>query len=441
MSAASRGSPALWARLALLALLGSVLVPLVAAGLTSLLWPLIGVAGLALAAAGLWLALAHTGIVRAVGTLLSVAVPLAVLALFAANGVLWAVVVSLGLWALAVAAARTAVTPGGAAAPAGREHRTEAPRRPWIVMNPLSGGGKVARFHLVERARAAGAEVVLLDPARRQDVAELARRAVDDGADLLGAAGGDGTQALVAEVAAAHDMPFLVVPAGTRNHFALDLGLDRDDPAAALDALTDGVELRVDLGFAAGRVFVNNASFGTYASVVADPAYRNRKLRTALQTLPELLGGDEAPGLEMRAGDTRLRGLQAVLVSNNPYRRAGDTARPGRRERLDSGRLGVLCVGVHSAAQAARTVRGARSPDLRRLTAREVVVQADGRTVPAGIDGEHVLLTAPVLCRIAPGALRIRVPRHRPGTPANRPPADWPRVLRLALGTGGGQRD
>ncbi|MEU2778258.1 diacylglycerol kinase family protein, partial [Streptomyces sp. NPDC007162] len=342
----------------------------------------------------------------------------------------------------------------------------------WVVMNPRSGGGKVARFGLAEKARAAGARVVLLDPAHHQDVAELARRALAEGADLLAVAGGDGTQALVAEVAARHDVPFVVIPAGTRNHFALDLGLDRDDPAAALEAFTDALELRVDLGYAAGRVFVNNASFGTYAAVVGDPGYRDAKLRTVLQMLPALLTGPDAPRLRMRAGRRRAGGLQAVLVSNNPYRRLADPARPGLRESLDSGRLGVLGVCVDSSAGAARLLAGGRrSPAVTRLTTRKVVVDTDtdaspgpdpgtgtdagpgsgsgadggadaftgtgalgrGGTVPAGIDGESVVLPAPVVCRIFPGALRVRVPRHRPGAPPNRPPADWRRVLRLAL--------
>jgi diacylglycerol kinase family enzyme len=299
-------------------------------------------------------------------------------------------------------------------------------------MNPRSGGGKVDRYHLADKAGAAGARVVLLG-AGHQDVAELARQAVSEGADLLGVAGGDGTQALVAEVAARHHLPFVVIPAGTRNHFALDLGLDRDDPAASLDALTDGVELRVDLGFAADRVFVNNASFGTYAAVVSDPAYRDDKVRTALQTLPGLLTGTDAPRLRVSSAGVHVEGLQALLVSNNPYRRAVDSPHPGRRERLDLGRLGVLGVHVESTAQAARMVRGARSPNLTRFTAEEVVVEADTDTIPAGIDGEHVLLPAPVVCRIMPGALRVHVPRHRPGVPVSRPAADWPRVVRLAL--------
>ncbi|MER5448153.1 diacylglycerol kinase family protein [Streptomyces sp. NPDC002764] len=417
------------ARVALLALLGSVLVPLVFAGLRSVLWLLVGMAGLALAAVGVWWTLAHTGALRVLGVLLSVTAPLTVLALYAASGMLGPACLSLALWALAVMAAHTALAPSHGAR---KPEPAAVPRRPWIVMNPRSGGGKVGRFQLVDKARAAGAEVVLLDAG--QDVVDLARRAVAEGADLLAVAGGDGTQALVAEVAARHDVPFAVIPAGTRNHFALDLGLDREDPAAALEALTDGVEIRVDLGFAADRVFVNNASFGTYASVVADPAYRDAKVHTALQTLPGLLAGKDAATLRMRADAARADGLQALLVSNNPYRRAVDSAHPGRRQRLDSGRLGVLCVRVDNTVQAARLVRGPRSGSVMRLDAEEVVVEADSDTVAVGIDGEYVTLPSPVVCRSSPAALRVVVPRHRPGVPTAAGPADWPRVTRLALG-------
>nr|WP_240503312.1 diacylglycerol kinase family protein [Streptomyces prasinopilosus] len=414
----------------MLALLGSILVPLVAAGLRSVLWVPVGVAGLALVAVGVWWALSHTGVLRVLGAFLSVAAPVAVLALYAASGVLGPALASLALWALAVTAARTALAPDR---PASEQAVTEAPRAPWVLMNPRSGGGKVGRFRLAEKARAAGCRVVLLDTG--QDVSELARRAVAEGADLLAVAGGDGTQALVAEVASRHDLPFVVIPAGTRNHFALDLGLDRDDPAAALRALTDGVELRVDLGYAADRVFVNNASFGTYASVVTDPAYRDAKARTALRTLPGLLTGEAAPELRMRAGGTRVDGLQALLVGNNPYGRAVDAARPGRRERLDSGLLGLVGVRVGTAAEAARLVRGPRSSGgLVRLNAEEVVVEAGTDTLPVGIDGEHVVLPSPVVCRSAPGALRVRVPRRRPHTLRGGAAADWPRVARAALG-------
>ncbi|CAD55511.1 diacylglycerol kinase-like protein [Streptomyces coelicolor] len=283
------GHSAARAHVTLLLLLGTVLAPLVAAGLRSVLWALFGSAGLALAAIGVWWALAHSGVVRVAAAILSVATPVAVLALYATAGLLGPALLSLGLLILAVIAARWALAP----APTTGEQVAEAPHHPWVLVNRLSGGGKVDRFALVDKARNAGCRVRELD--RDQDVTTLARQAVADGADLLGAAGGDGTQALVADVAARHHVPFAVIPAGTRHHFALDLGLDRDDPVAALEALTGGVELRVDLGYAADRVFVNNASFDTYAFVVDDPAYRGAKTRTILQNLPGLLTGEAAP--------------------------------------------------------------------------------------------------------------------------------------------------
>ncbi len=287
-------------------------------------------------------------------------------------------------------------------------------------MNPRSGGGKVGRFRLREKAERLGARVVLLEPGQQTDVTGLARRAVADGADLLGAAGGDGTQALVAAVAAEHDIPFLVISAGTRNHFALDLGLDRGNPAACLDALTDGVELRVDLGFAGDQPFVNNASFGAYAAIVQSPAYRDDKIGTSLEMLPDLLTGQQGPRLVARTGDHTLTAPQAVLVSNNPYR-TGDPFGLGRRERLDSGTLGVLGVKVEGAISAAALLLYPDPAGLTVLTAPEVVIEADRHEIEAGVDGEAMVLPAPVRCRIAPGALRVRVPRKRPGSPPAHP--------------------
>ncbi|WP_030984889.1 diacylglycerol/lipid kinase family protein [Streptomyces sp. NRRL S-1813] len=431
------------ARLALAAGTAALLVLLVFAGLRGLVLVAVGLAGLAVTAAGLWWVLAHIGVVRVLGLLLAVCAPVAVLLLYALAGLLWVVLVSLALWTLAVVTGRTALAQDTGPAPP-YERPVAPPKRPFLIMNPRSGGGKVEKFRLADKARALGAEVVVLDPARPQDVAELARRAVDDGADLLGVAGGDGTQALVAGVAAAHGVPFVVICAGTRNHFAMDLGLDRADPSACLQALTDGVELRVDLGFidvgeampqGRGRVFVNNASFGAYATVVQSPAYRDDKARTILQLLPDLLTHHSGPRLKVHADAVTVDEPQAVLVSNNPYR-VGDPAGLGLRERLDSGVLGVLGVKVDNAVQAASMLRGRRGPGLTSTAAREVIVDADAPVIPAGVDGEALTVPAPVRCWIAPGALRVRLPRHRPGVPRSKPPMNWRRVRRLALTVG-----
>jgi diacylglycerol kinase family enzyme len=306
-----------------------------------------------------------------------------------------------------------------------------APRRPFLIVNPRSGGGKASRFRIAERARALGAQVLLLDPSRPQDLAAVARRAVDDGADLLGVAGGDGTQALVAGVAAESGLPFVVIPAGTRNHFAMDLGLDREDPSAALEALTDGVELRVDLGFAGERVFVNNVSFGAYAALVQDPAYREDKIGTTVRILPEFLARHEGPELVVRAGLLTVDRPDAVLVSNNPYR-DDDPAGLGRRAQLDSGLLGVLAARAETPAETAARLRSGQPHGLTHLaTPDDVVVHADVPLVPVGLDGEAVTLPVPVRCRISPQMLRVRVPRHRPAAaPAGRQPG-WGTIRRV----------
>ena len=428
------------ARLALTAAAAAVLVPPVAAGLRqSLALVLVGLAGLALTAAGAWWALTNKGLVRWLAAALAVLAPLVVLVLYTSRGLLWVVLVALGLLVVAVAAGRAALR-RDAIPERMREHEVPPPSRPFLIMNPRSGGGKVTRFGLKDRAEALGATVALLEGPGTVDVAELARRAVADGADLLGVAGGDGTQALVAGIAAEHNLPLLVISAGTRNHFALDLGLDREDPSRCLDALQDGVELRIDLGVIAGRPFVNNASFGAYAAVVQSPAYRDDKRGTTLDQLPGLLAGQSGPRLVARAENVTVEGPQAVLVSNNQYG-MGDIAGLGRRARLDRGTLGLFAVTVTSAVQAAGLVRGTLSRGLTRLAGREVVVDADTAQIPVGVDGEALVLDTPVRCTVQPAALRVRVPRERPGVPDPKPIMDWNRLWRMALtapGTGRG---
>jgi diacylglycerol kinase family enzyme len=420
------------ARLALVTAAAAVLMPPLVAGFRqSVALVLVGLAGLALTAAAVWWALAHKGLVRALAVALAVATPLTVLVLYTSARLTWVVLLALGLLALAVAAGRAALR-RDAIPERLPEYDVPTPRRPYLIMNPRSGGGKVTRFGLKDKAEALGAEVAVLEGPGTVDVGELARRAVADGADLLGVAGGDGTQALVAGIAAEHGIPLLVISAGTRNHFALDLGLDREDPSHCLDALRDGVELHVDLGFIADRPFVNNASFGAYAAVVQSPAYRDDKARTTTDMLPRLLAGHQGPRLTARAGNVTIEGPQAVLVSNNVYG-MGDIAGLGRRARLDRATLGIFAITVNSAVQAAGLLAGTHSRGLTRLAAPQVVVGADASQIPVGVDGEALLLDTPVRCTVQPAALRVRVPRNRPGVPDPKPIMDWKRLWRIGL--------
>lgn len=421
------------ARLALLCVLAAVVAVLVDVDGRGLLVLLFGLVGLVLAVVGVWWVLAHRGVVRWAGFLLAVAAPVLVLVFYTRWG-LWPVAVgSLVLCGAALGCARSAVRQ--ASGPDGmRAIARPAARHPVLIMNPKSGGGKVDRFGLVEKAERLGARVILMDVSVEIDVAALAHRAVATGADLLGVAGGDGTQAEVAAVAAEHDVPFLVVSAGTRNHFAMDLGLDRADPTRCLDALTDGEEVLVDLGMVAGRAFVNTVSFGAYAQIVQEPAYRDAKAGTALDELPDLLVGSDADGVDVRADAVRLEAQQAVLVSNNPYDSSGLRGM-GRRSRLDRGALGVRGVRVVTAAGAVGvTLRGSQAAGLTVLEARQVIVDADSSTIPVAVDGEALRLPTPVVCSVRPGALRVRVPTSRPGIPVADAPLDWRRVIALALG-------
>ena len=419
------------ARLAFVAAAGSVLV-LFSGGRGSLVVLAVGVLGLALVLAGAWWFLSTRGVLRWLAAGLVVAAAVGIVVFYIAEDRLLDIVVALVLAAVASSAGRAA-TSSSRHSTGMPERSASPPSHPYLIMNPRSGGGKVGRFELDTKATALGADVALLAGPERLDVAVLARTAAADGADLLGVAGGDGTQALVAGVAAELGLPFLVLSAGTRNHFALDLGLDREHPDAGLDALADGVELQIDLGLIGDRTFVNNVSFGAYADIVQSPAYRDDKRGTTLQLLPDILAGHRGARLSVRVDDeVTIDGPQALLVSNNPYG-MGDLAGLGRRARLDTGRLGVVAITVDSAAMAAGLLSGSRAKGVRSLVAHEVVVDSDDPEIPVGIDGEAVLMPTPVRVTIRPLALRVRVPRTRPGVPAERPPVDRALLRRQAL--------
>lgn len=437
MSASARR--AWWARLALvLAALAALGLVAVAARRGLWLFLVVAAAVVVFVAAG-YLFLALRGWRRTVALIVVAAVPLGVVVLLALNDLVLPLLACAAGFALAVGACRVALTPE-AGAESMPERVVPPPRHPFIVMNPRSGGGKVARFDLKAKAEALGAEVVLLEGPEIIDVAELARQAVARGADLLGVAGGDGTQALVAGVAADLDVPLMVISAGTRNHFALDLGLDREDPSRCLAALgDDAVELRVDLGEISGRAFVNNASFGAYAVAVQTPGYREDKTRTTLEVLPDLLSGAKGPPLRVEVDGMVAQQPQAVLVSDNPYG-MGDLAGLGRRPRLDTGRLGVVWVTARSAREAVGMLRGATRHGLVATTAPEVVITSEAPEIPVGVDGESLVVPTPVRCTVRPRALRVRVPRDRPGVPPRRPTWNWAELLHLASFSSTGPR-
>jgi diacylglycerol kinase family enzyme len=303
-----------------------------------------------------------------------------------------------------------------------------------LFFNPRSGGGKAERFALADEARARGIDPIELSAG--DDLETLVREAVQRGADGLAMAGGDGSQAIVAAIAAREGLPYACIPAGTRNHFALDLGVDRDDVVGALDAFVDGGERRVDLAEVNGRVFVNNVSLGLYAAAVQRAGYRDAKIRTLLDTVPDVLGPDGGElGLRWTGpgGHSHVAGA-AVLVSNNRYR-LGRAVGSGTRPHIDDGLLGITVLGA--AAPGANGRRLLQRP-WREWSAPEFQVDAD-RPVPAGIDGEAAVLAPPLRFSIRPGVLRVRVARKHPGaSPSARAPegirAGLVELVRIARG-------
>ena len=285
----------------------------------------------------------------------------------------------------------------------------DPPRRPVLFINPRSGDGKAGRAGLAERARDKGIETVMLAPG--QDLAALAREAVAGGADVLGMAGGDGSLAVVAAVAAAHRIPFVCVPAGTRNHFALDVGVDRHDLTGALEAFTGGVERRIDTAEVNGRVFLNNVSLGIYGEAVRSPAYREAKVRTLLETAAEVMGpstGELALNLTDDLGHEH-RYPAIVLVSNNPYAIDRPLAR-GTRPALDSGQLGIIVLDVPD---------NPRAPS--RAWSSALLEMNAPALVHAGMDGEAVDLEPPLRFASRPASLRVRIsPRHPGASPSAR---------------------
>ena len=282
------------------------------------------------------------------------------------------------------------------------------PARPVLFYNPLSGGGKAGRFHLAEEARRRGIEPIELR--RGEDLERLVCHAVEEGADALAMAGGDGSQAIVAMIAADLDLPYACIPAGTRNHFALDLGVDRDDVVGALDAFVNGGERRVDLAEVNGRVFVNNVSLGLYAEAVQQPGYRDAKLHTLLETVPDSVGPEAKPPDLLWDGPEGQQSAVAILISNNAYR-LGRVLGSGTRPRLDRAVLGVTVL-APSESGADGTVTRKLGMDQWTTPTFEI---ASGAPVAAGIDGEATHLDPPLRFRIRPGALRVRIAPQHPG--------------------------
>jgi diacylglycerol kinase family enzyme len=393
---------------------------------------LIVLAALGVAAAAAWEAVTRRGLIRSVAGVVLVAALVGAAIVMIVRGALdeLAIFLVAGFvfgWATRKAIRDSSLKRSAAAAPPDWTPQPRSAGKAVLLMNPKSGGGKVGRFQLVAEAERRGIEAVLLRP--DDDLRTLAHE-VAGSADVIGMAGGDGSQALVAQVAMEHGLPYVCVPAGTRNHLALDLGLDRDDVVGALEAFTSGIERPIDLAFVNDRIFVNNVSLGVYAEIVQSDAYRDAKRETVEKMLPELLG-PSAKQFDLRFtgpdGDEH-RSSQMLLVSNNPYV-LDSLVSAGSRPRMDTGELGIVAIEIKNAAAAARLVSLEALHAVRRFEgwtewSADIFQVDSGSPVAAGIDGEAVVLDPPLRFTISPSGLRVLLPPSAVGlSPAALRPA------------------
>jgi diacylglycerol kinase family enzyme len=261
--------------------------------------------------------------------------------------------------------------------------------RGFLLINPRSGHGGPTVDELRAEAERRRVDTHMLDS--REDAAELARRS---SADAIGIAGGDGSLAPVAEVAIETDRPFVVVPGGTRNHFARDLGLDREDPIAALGAF-EGVERRVDVGRVNDELFLNNVSLGLYARLVhRREHHRDRRAALArLRALAMLARAPRAIGFTVDGDPVPAR---VLLVASNHY--SLELFALGEREQLDEGLLHLYAA------------EGLLPETWEERTGEQFTIDTRTHRVQAAIDGEPDDLGTPLEFRIDPQALRVLLP-------------------------------
>ena len=290
----------------------------------------------------------------------------------------------------------------------------------YLILNPASGGAAALLRSLTGAARERGIRVRVLEPG--EDARHAALEAAEEGARTLAVAGGDGSVAAVGGVAVERGLPLVVVPTGTLNHFARDLGLDLARPLRALDAFASGHhERHVDVGRINGRPFINNVSLGVYAEMLGDPGYRGNKLRVA-QTKLQAVFSDPELRRALRItppGEAPLESVITVVVSNNPYE-FSRWDRFGQRHRLDTGTLQISVLDASTLDEFERLLAGTLlgaiefRPALHHWTSEGLETGVLGEVVQAGVDGEPIILEAPLRFSVDPGALRVLVPEGSP---------------------------
>jgi diacylglycerol kinase family enzyme len=272
-----------------------------------------------------------------------------------------------------------------------------------LIVNPASGGAAGYLDGLTRTAPERGIRVRVLEPGEDARFAAIA--AVEGGSEVLGVAGGDGSVSAVATVAAEHEVALVIVPMGTLNHFARDLGR------------------RVDVGRINGHLFINNVSLGVYAEMVGDPAYRHDKLRVAKTKLQAAFSDPELRrALRITPPEgAPLEGVLAVVVSNNPYEFAR-LDRVGQRHRLDTGMLQISVLDASTLDELVERLLAGTSlpgaieirPALHHWMSEHLEMGVLGEGVRVGVDGEPITFEAPLRFSVEPAALRVLVPEGLP---------------------------
>jgi len=284
-----------------------------------------------------------------------------------------------------------------------------------VLVNPLSGGRPGGKGAVDELFRGAGVE------ARVQlttDVGAAARALARERPPLIVAAGGDGTVNAVAAALAGTGIAMAVLPAGTFNHFARDLGIP-SDAAAALEIALRGRRRAIDVGEVNGRIFVNNASIGLYPAIVRRREKHERlgfgRLHAMLWSMHTVLRGHPFLHLALKLdGVESRRRTPFVFVGNNVYQMQGFTI--GMRERLDAGVLSVYLtqrrgrLGLLRLALRALFGRLEQAADFEASTVSELRIESRHKRLLVATDGEVGALELPLDFRIRPAALQVMAP-------------------------------
>jgi diacylglycerol kinase family enzyme len=289
-----------------------------------------------------------------------------------------------------------------------------------VVLNAASGNGTApkAAERLKEIFAQAGREARITLASGGKEINAAMRHAVEAGCEALVVGGGDGTINSGASAVVGRAIPLGILPLGTLNHFAKDLGIPLEVDEAAKVVL-DGVVCKVDVGEVNGRIFLNNSSLGAYPAIVRLREKYQATLRgkwiAALWAGLTVLRRRPFMGVRIVAeGEAIVRRTPLVLVGNNEYRMSGIHA--GSRESLARGRLALYVLNAEQRPGLLRLawevlLKGAeRVKEVDLITVEEATVETRRHRLQVAADGEVFTLDAPLSYRIKPGALRVYVP-------------------------------